>query len=667
MLVFARYGLYTSRRIAGPLQEFRGVFHALVIGIALLALTAYALDLDVARRWIPLTFVFALPLITLERSLVRRVFTNLRRKGRFTRRVVIIGANSEGRSIAEMLQSQPELGYSVAGFVDNTAKSNGIPVVGTTDQALEAIARTGATGAIVATTSLDVEATNRIVRELLDAGVYVELSSALRDIASNRLFVRPLGEFPVVFLEPVRHHGWRAFAKRTFDVVGSAGVLLVLSPVLLLVALGIKLDSKGPVLFRQIRVGRNGEPFTICKFRTMCTDAELRLADLEAQNEADGPLFKIRDDPRVTRDREVPAGVLGRRAAAALERAARRHEPRRPATGAPDRSHAVEREGPPAAARQAGPHRNVAGARAERRIVRELQPPRPVLRRQLVAHHRPRNRVAHDPHGAQSPWGVLGARARLRGMVHEVAAAGFSDPADYEAARPSYPADAVAWIVDGVEIGPQRRVCDLAAGTGKFTRLLTSTGADIVAVEPVSGMRATFRRMLPEVPLLVCTAEAMPFANASLDAVTVAQAWHWFDHDRAAAEMARVVRPGGGVALIWNARDRTVPWVDAVWSIMDRVEKRAPWRVHENWRSSARQLPGFEAMQTAEFRHAQSMTPEGVVQRVASVSHVAVLPDAERAAVLDEVRTLVATNEATRGHDTVDLFYRVDCIAFRRP
>ena len=252
-------------------------------------------------------------------------------------------------------------------------------------------------------------------------------------------------------------------------------------------------------------------------------------------------------------------------------------------------------------------------------------------------------------------------------MVHEVAAAGFSDPADYEAARPSYPEEAVEFIARQIGIGPDRRVCDLAAGTGKFTRLLAPLGADLVAAEPVPGMRATFRSVLPDTPLLAGTAEAMPFRDGVLDAVTVAQAWHWFDHDRAAAEMARVVRPGGGVAMVWNARDRSVPWVDEVWTIMDRVEKRAPWRQHENWRSSARQLPGFEPMETAEFFHAQTVTPEGVVQRVASVSHVAVLQEAERAAVLEEVRTLVATNEATRGRDTVDLRYRVDCITFRRP
>jgi SAM-dependent methyltransferase len=248
-------------------------------------------------------------------------------------------------------------------------------------------------------------------------------------------------------------------------------------------------------------------------------------------------------------------------------------------------------------------------------------------------------------------------------VVHDVAAAGFNDPADYEAARPSYPPDAVAWFVEQLRIAPGRRVADVAAGTGKLTRLLVPTGAELLAVEPVSGMRATFHRLLPDVAVVAGTAEALPLAARSFDAMTVAQAWHWFDHERASAEAGRVLRKGGRLGLVWNARDRTEPWVDEVWSIMDRVEKRAPWRDHENWRDSALHaaMPGFGAWHETEFRHAQRITPEGVVQRVASVSHVAVLSDPEREAVLGEVRDVLATHPAVRGRETVEIPYRVDC------
>lgn len=247
-------------------------------------------------------------------------------------------------------------------------------------------------------------------------------------------------------------------------------------------------------------------------------------------------------------------------------------------------------------------------------------------------------------------------------MVHNVAAAGFNDPADYEAARPSYPPDAVTWFVEHLRLGPGRVVADLAAGTGKLTRLLVSSGADLVAIEPVPGMRAAFHHLLPDTPLLAGTAEALPLATAALDAITVAQAWHWFDHERATTEAARVLRPGGRLGLVWNARDRTEPWVDEVWSIMDRVEKRAPWRDHENWRDSAeRTMAGFGPLNVGEFRHLQPITPDGVVQRMASVSHVAVLPEQEREAVLDEVRRLLTTHPAVRGRDDLEIPYRVDC------
>jgi SAM-dependent methyltransferase len=246
--------------------------------------------------------------------------------------------------------------------------------------------------------------------------------------------------------------------------------------------------------------------------------------------------------------------------------------------------------------------------------------------------------------------------------VHPVAQQGFGAPADYESARPSYPPDAVAWLCEVLHLDTATRVCDLAAGTGKLTRLLAPAVDGLFAIEPVAGMRATLRTLLPDVPVVAGAAEVLPVAAAALDAVTVAQAFHWFDFDRAVAELARVLRPGGRFALLWNARDRSVEWVDQVWSIMDRVEKRAPWRDHEHWRDSARRaMPGFGPLQEAEFRHEQTLTPEDVVRRVASVSHVAVLPEVERAAVLDEVRTVVASHPQTAGREMVAIPYRVDC------
>jgi SAM-dependent methyltransferase len=246
--------------------------------------------------------------------------------------------------------------------------------------------------------------------------------------------------------------------------------------------------------------------------------------------------------------------------------------------------------------------------------------------------------------------------------VHPVAQQGFDDAADYEAARPSYPAEAVRWLRQILPLDDAKRVVDLAAGTGKLTRLLAPLTRGLIAVEPVAGMRAVLRGAVPGVAMVSATAEALPLATASVDAVCVAQAFHWFDFDPATAELARVVRPGGRIALLWNARDRTVPWVDRVWAVMDRVEKHAPWRDHANWRDSAqRPLSGFTALEGRQFRHNHVLAPDDVVRRVASVSHVAVLPQHDRAAVLDEVRDILATDPATRGRDAVAIPYRVDC------
>src|SRR3954463_6996445 len=127
----------------------------------------------------------------------------------------------------------------------------------------------------------------------------------------------------------------------------------------------------------------------------------------------------------------------------------------------------------------------------------------------------------------------------------------------YERARPGYPQGALDWLLPA----GARRVLDLGAGTGKLTRLLVERGLDVVAVEPLAGMRAQFARMLPGVPLLDGTAEALPLADASVDAVVLGQAWHWVDPDLASPEVARVLVPGGRLGLVWNLRDPRAAWV----------------------------------------------------------------------------------------------------------
>jgi SAM-dependent methyltransferase len=264
--------------------------------------------------------------------------------------------------------------------------------------------------------------------------------------------------------------------------------------------------------------------------------------------------------------------------------------------------------------------------------------------------------------------------------VHETAARGFGAQAQsYDRARPSYPPEAVAWLAGALEVGRGRRIVDLAAGTGKFTALIAGLGAHLVAVEPVPAMRERLRQRLPGVPVLASLAEKLPFAAGSIDGVTVAQAFHWFDARAAMAELRRVIRPGGRLGLVWNARDRGVDWVDQVWSVMDRVEKHAPWRDHKDGsgsqggqgsqRWSERGLAardGWAPFTEATFFHVQHAAHEDVVDRIRSVSHVAVLPPASQAAVLGEIRAILAGHPDTRDEPVLGIRYRVDVMYTER-
>jgi len=246
--------------------------------------------------------------------------------------------------------------------------------------------------------------------------------------------------------------------------------------------------------------------------------------------------------------------------------------------------------------------------------------------------------------------------------VHDVAQRGFGSEAEtYDRSRPTYPPDAVAWLVESLGIAPGRMVADLAAGTGKMTRLLEPTGATLVAVEPVEGMWRVLRTVAPAVPAIAATAEALPFADEALDAVVVAQAFHWFDADVALPELRRVLRPGGRLGLVWNARDRSVEWVDQIWSVMDRLEKHAPWRDHDQWYESAFAAERwFGPLHTQEFHHHQTLTPDGVVDRFRGVSHLAVLTPEEREPHLEAVRGVLRTHPDVQGRDEVEIPYRVD-------
>ena len=247
---------------------------------------------------------------------------------------------------------------------------------------------------------------------------------------------------------------------------------------------------------------------------------------------------------------------------------------------------------------------------------------------------------------------------------------GFDRAADaYERGRPDYPTAAVRHLGRVLGLGPARTVVDLGSGTGKFTRALAPLACARVAVEPTAGMREVSSRAVPDVPVLDGTAESMPLPDAFADAVVSAQAFHWFRVRPALREIRRVLRPKGGVGLVWNTRDDSVPWSRRLSEILEsRGHSQRPWRERtagSYWKvvlrpGFSRSASGFTPLRYRAFRHFQDGTPEMFVDRALSVSTIAVLSAKTRREVADEVREMLATEPGTRGRKRIRLPYRTD-------
>jgi exopolysaccharide biosynthesis polyprenyl glycosylphosphotransferase len=301
MIAFAMQRLYTARFVSRPVDELRRLVIGCVMGSGGMWGVAFMLKLDISRGWALVAPVLVFALVAIQRTAIRKLFARVRSNGHLLRKVILIGNNREAAAIRDMLTTDASLGYRVLDSIEIPRSGEGLtPTVNDLEQTARVIERSDAGGVLLAASALDLVSSNWLVRRLTDAGVHVELSSTLRDVASNRLTVRPLGQFPMIYVEPTIRDGWRATAKRSFDVVVATLLLVVTAPILLLAAAAIKMSSRGPVVFRQQRVGRNGKCFEVMKLRTMVVDAEKRLEEIAHLNEVDGPLFKVKADPRVT-------------------------------------------------------------------------------------------------------------------------------------------------------------------------------------------------------------------------------------------------------------------------------------------------------------------------------------------------------------------------------
>ena len=223
---------------------------------------------------------------------------------------------------------------------------------------------------------------------------------------------------------------------------------------------------------------------------------------------------------------------------------------------------------------------------------------------------------------ARSAFSTTFARRRVSELQHPESRS-FELVADvYERARPGYPADAVAWISDRLDLREGRTVLDLGAGTGKLTRALLTTGARVIAVEPGDEMRARLERAAPGAEALRGAAEAIPLPDASVDAITVGQAFHWFRHGEAIPELHRVLRPGGGVGLVWNSRDRDNPLQKEISELIAPFVP--PGRPDaEEWPRPLRESELFGPLEEQRFSFVQELDPDTLAERIASVSFVA--------------------------------------------
>lgn len=293
----------------GP-EEFRRVLTAGVTVLALVASTAWAFRLDVARGYVVVALPLTVALTLLARWGLRRRLQNLRREGRRMHSTLVVGQPHSVRSLVHELERQPGHGLEVVGCctapsslmsADGVVEDLPVPVLGGVEDVAGLVRRHGIhTVAVLPCSELDPTTLRRLGWQLEGTSAELVVSPGIAEVAGPRVAIRPFAGLPLLHLERPEIRGLRKLAKSAIDRSAAAAALLVLAPVLAVVAVLVARTSPGPVLFRQERIGEDGRPFTMYKFRSMVVDAEERLADLMAENEGNGVLFKMRTDPRLT-------------------------------------------------------------------------------------------------------------------------------------------------------------------------------------------------------------------------------------------------------------------------------------------------------------------------------------------------------------------------------
>lgn len=306
LVTLAAQDAYSRRQFGRGMDEFKTVLRGSLLAALIASMLAYLVNYDMSRGYYLGVFVVGSALLLTERYLVAKLVANLRRNDRLMHRVVAVGGEAEIVAVAAVLARRPELGYQVVGACLPAGATGGlagpVPVVGDADDAVDACRDLDADTLLVmggsTTSSADLR---RIGWELADSDIDLVVVPSLLDVAGPRIHMRPVSGLPFMHIEPPQVARATKWGKALFDRVGALILLAVLAPVLLAVAIAVRLEGGGPVLFRHRRVGLDGREFGVWKFRSMVTEAEEGHADLVTKLGSGALLFKVPGDPRVTR------------------------------------------------------------------------------------------------------------------------------------------------------------------------------------------------------------------------------------------------------------------------------------------------------------------------------------------------------------------------------
>jgi exopolysaccharide biosynthesis polyprenyl glycosylphosphotransferase len=307
LVAIAVFGGYRRHIFGAGSDEFKSVVNASFVAMGLVGIGCYLARFTLSRGFFLIAFAIGIPALVLGRFLLRRALHTARRRGSLQQRVLIAGSPAHIDEIASVLRREPWLGYHVVGALTpswdvSEETAFGIPVLGNADEATSVVEHSGvdviffAGGATGSAGQM-----RRMVWDLEQhQHVHVVVAPSVSEISGDRIRVRPVGGLPLMHIDPPTAIDASRWGKRLFDIVGSLSVLIAIAPLLVLISLRIKRNDSGPVLFRQTRIGRDGQQFSCLKFRTMVTDAEQILLQLHAEQGYEDGLFKMRDDPRVT-------------------------------------------------------------------------------------------------------------------------------------------------------------------------------------------------------------------------------------------------------------------------------------------------------------------------------------------------------------------------------